>query len=718
MTTEPEAIAQQQELLATHRRTLAHLLQQAALYGGVSFAPPQTANGITEARVQIQGIKQALRVAGVAVENDPNDKAPAPSKPTTDLAEPISTLPPLRSRIVGRDTEIAEILRGLEARSGPIVVEGMPGMGKSALVNMVAHECYKQRQFDIFLWWSARYQPRTLNDLLDYISRELGRKSDAGQQYYVGPAEVRALLAGRKCLLIVTKVMPDLHREIIDFLYSLSNDVSVILTTTASIHESIKLDPFDQVAALAFLHARAQQLETSLAQFNDTQLQAICDAACGSPVALSLAVSLIKTLGPYPQTILQKLTSSGSTIDQMFSDIYRHLSERAQQALDLICISQDTISSAALMDILKLDVTGLQDEALAPLRRLGLLLEQTAERIEDGRFAPANRMQRDYYAAALHRRPKDHRRLRNATASYYARHCERYGHENWAGYDWIEQNLPEIWNALRWYQQKPAQFVKLFKAIYYFLGVRGYWRQRLEYGQQAVDAAEILNDRQSAAELLTRVIGWTKLQIGDYTAAERDIRRGADIFTALGDKAGLASAYRYLGTIERRRKNYEKARQLYIQALDYARTAPQPTQHVASIQVSLGTLALKLGRLDECEEHLNLARSAFASVRQTHASHLAEVISRLADVRFLQARLDEAEELYKASEKHAEPLKRQKTRAYNLLGLARIAQVRGNRLQAVAYATQAKELFGSLGITNETEEIEALRALLLTDGAA
>src|SRR5687768_2803825 len=67
---------EQLDLLAAYRRTLAHLLQQAAQYGGEVFAPPQTANGIAEARQQIRRIKAVLRKNGVQVEDDPNDKTP------------------------------------------------------------------------------------------------------------------------------------------------------------------------------------------------------------------------------------------------------------------------------------------------------------------------------------------------------------------------------------------------------------------------------------------------------------------------------------------------------------------------------------------------------------------------------------------------------------------------------------------------------------------
>jgi hypothetical protein len=71
-----DTVNQQLALLATHRRTLAHLLAQAAQYGGEVFAPPATANGIAQARAEIQRIKAALRAGGVVVEDELNELLP------------------------------------------------------------------------------------------------------------------------------------------------------------------------------------------------------------------------------------------------------------------------------------------------------------------------------------------------------------------------------------------------------------------------------------------------------------------------------------------------------------------------------------------------------------------------------------------------------------------------------------------------------------------
>jgi hypothetical protein len=76
-----EEIEQQQELLATHRRTLAHLLKQAAQYGGEVYAPTHLANSIAEARTNIQRIKQLLRDWGAAVEDRSDDKEASPTQP-------------------------------------------------------------------------------------------------------------------------------------------------------------------------------------------------------------------------------------------------------------------------------------------------------------------------------------------------------------------------------------------------------------------------------------------------------------------------------------------------------------------------------------------------------------------------------------------------------------------------------------------------------------
>jgi len=76
-----EEIDNQQRLLAAHRRTLIHVMEQAAAYGGEVFAPPQTVSGIADARTNISRIKAYLRENGIAVEDELSDVAPPQVEP-------------------------------------------------------------------------------------------------------------------------------------------------------------------------------------------------------------------------------------------------------------------------------------------------------------------------------------------------------------------------------------------------------------------------------------------------------------------------------------------------------------------------------------------------------------------------------------------------------------------------------------------------------------
>src|SRR5262245_27834892 len=90
-----EAFDRQQELLSAYRRTLAHWLRQAAQYGGVVYAPPQTANGIDEARQQIKQIKATLRAQDAHVVDHPDDEAPASAAPEARQQSPAAPRDPI-----------------------------------------------------------------------------------------------------------------------------------------------------------------------------------------------------------------------------------------------------------------------------------------------------------------------------------------------------------------------------------------------------------------------------------------------------------------------------------------------------------------------------------------------------------------------------------------------------------------------------------------------
>ncbi len=101
-----EEIVDQQEILATYRRTLARYLRQLAQHGE-AHAPPSLFEGIYEARDQIKRIKAILRKWNVAVDDHPNDVEAIDAAqnclyimsdmPNIKRFEPYLTAPPYRT---------------------------------------------------------------------------------------------------------------------------------------------------------------------------------------------------------------------------------------------------------------------------------------------------------------------------------------------------------------------------------------------------------------------------------------------------------------------------------------------------------------------------------------------------------------------------------------------------------------------------------------------
>jgi hypothetical protein len=131
MTASAEDIAHQQTLLSTYRRNLQHYLKQQATLGE-AFAPPGVAHGISEARTNIQRIKQILHNWNVPVEDHPDDGDPI--SPTARPTQP-ANLPGMPDRVRLREVLSAAFsddeLRDLVFDLG-WDYENLPGSGKSS----------------------------------------------------------------------------------------------------------------------------------------------------------------------------------------------------------------------------------------------------------------------------------------------------------------------------------------------------------------------------------------------------------------------------------------------------------------------------------------------------------------------------------------------------------------------------------------------------------
>jgi tetratricopeptide (TPR) repeat protein len=240
---DPDTITQQLTLLAAHRRTLAHLIEQAAQFGGEVFAPPQTANGMTEARAEIARIKRLLRESSVSVEDEPNDEKP----PQPEAAVPQQTkggdqitvgaivgstavaigagaqatattyqMPKLDPALyqfrapvgdfVGREREIDQLVWALTKGSGGAIsgVRGLGGIGKTELAYVVANklkEVFPDAQLLIELR-GVSSSPLSPERALQMVIRSFEREAKLPDDLTELQGIYHSLLTGKKALIL------------------------------------------------------------------------------------------------------------------------------------------------------------------------------------------------------------------------------------------------------------------------------------------------------------------------------------------------------------------------------------------------------------------------------------------------------------------------------------------------------------------------------------
>src|ERR1035437_2849503 len=104
----------------------------------------------------------------------------------------------------------------------------------------------------------------------------------------------------------------------------------------------------------------------------------------------------------------------------------------------------------------------------------------------------------------------------------------------------------------------------------------GSFEARLVMGELVEEAAAAVSDRPAQMVALIDLMGWSCVELGDYTRAEQELAHGQEIASALQDFLYLAKTQRHLGVICRRQKRYPEAEGFYKGAMDFAKQLQDP----------------------------------------------------------------------------------------------------------------------------------------------
>lgn len=486
---------------------------------------------------------------------------------------------------VGREQELAGIYRLLAptSRHFLITIDGIGGIGKSALALEVAHNCLQRaddlpiaNRFEAIIWTSAKQNVltaegiakraqslRTLEDIYTTISITLEREDITRARPEEQSELVRRALARQRTLLFVDNLETIDDEAVLSFLRELPVPTKAIVTTRHRIDIAypVRLEEMPWKDALKLIRQECQRKGVAL---TSEQTRKLYQRTGGVPLALVWSIAQIGT-GYGVNAVLARLANPKVDIAQFCfegtvqpirgTDTYKLLMALALFATDA---NRETLGWVAGLgkDVMS------RDEGLVQLERLSLV-NKIGDRFS---FSP---LTREYALAELKAHPSfeqqaGRRWLDDLKTRYEIVDTEYYW--RWHSFAFMQEGQ-NVLKAIDWAHQHGSadDVFELMMIAYDYLEVAGRWSEAIAYVERALSLARSVENSVAIARL-ANILGWTLRQQGNYQQAiplfKEALKRYRETSNRVGESIGLrhlSGVFRKLGQFERAHKFCDQA---------------------------------------------------------------------------------------------------------------------------------------------------------------
>ncbi len=634
---------------------------------------------------------------------------------------------PQPGEFIGREREKAEVREALASRSYLICIDGIGGIGKTALALEVAHDCLKASKgelpangiptFDAFVWTTAKDRELALSDILDTIARTLDYPYIAQLPPEEKPPETAKLLRQYKCLLIVDNFETITDDAVRDFLLNLPEPSKALITSRYQKlrqARAVSLRGMEQGEALALIRSEGKRLGLPAVESAEEKvLLRLYEATGGAPLAIKWAVGQMKQRGQSLDTVLDYLYEArGDIFENIFARSWSLLSENARRVLMVMPIFATSASKEAIeaaSDVHKWDL----DEALGQLVEMWLV-EASEELDEAKRRYSIHPLTRAYVGARLKGAVTFEKEARIRLSSYFINFMKARGgkrfHNIWtkSALKELEVEVDNVLAIMDWcYDTREWKAViELMSGISEFLGLRGYLQERIMYGNKAIKAAKQLKDKYALGWLNAAAISWPYLMMGYYEKAKACAEEGLALSKEVGDLESAVLAMRYLARIAREEGLMDKSQQIIKEALKIAWIHNFKSLFSAVCSDIVYYFALKQGKYKEAERWLRRACKGFEELNDK--GRLGDRSIDLGYAIFKQGRLSEAQHLYEKGLVLSQEFGRQDSVANAWYRLALLEKSRGDFIMGQKYALNALAIYERLGMKKAIKETQEL----------
>ena len=657
---------------------------------------------------------------------------------------------PRRPYYVGREEEIKTILQSLQPDNRTFIVgiEGIGGVGKSALAIEISHRCVEKELFESVIWISAKEsvltlhgvepiipEAKSLTDILITIGTNLGNPTIGNLAL---PDQIRRaynLLARHTTLLILDNFESLSRKEqhdILEFLRKSPITLKVIVTSRERVAEGqiVRLQGLSQEESNALLKWDAQQKNIHL---TNEQNRHLIDLTGGLPLALLWVQGQVAVLGYSVTQVLDKLSldSNIPILQYCFNHSWNLLKDgNEKNLLFILALQPEAVSREALKDISGIENDEAFESAISDLLQL-TLTEHEPDRDYFSILPLTRRFIRTQFAGSR----KFIQQAEWKNAQYYGRLVSQMSSfKEWRGYEKLLLDRNNILSAAQWcykaIQKKTASnalpkrsrdiasvLVQIGVQFGSVLWQRAFWYDRLTLAHAALKAADLLSDWKSASTF-ARNISWIYFYQGDYLRALRWAEEALSATTLTEDKLLIAAAKRSLGTVELRLGNFDRSRSLLMEVLKTSEEFPRDDYGIYSMgfaQYGLGDLEYALGNLEKAREWYQKALETWQDpVRKDPIRHISYALNGLGFVELKNENFVEAEYFFREGIRSAEEFGRVDELARGQFGLASVHIETDTDLDtALVLVNESLDSFQHQGMQHEIRQSQELHERIL-----
>lgn len=661
-----------------------------------------------------------------------------------------SNLPRLDHDFVGRQKEIEKIIEWLSinSRTFSISITGVGGVGKSTLAIEVARRCltgsllpetikWNDVSFDAVVWTSAKQKSligdsihcrnavkSNLAEIIEEILKVVWPEKckdlpDEKKQY----AYVEEILRSKRVLLIIDNMETITDENVMTFVDELPQPSKVIITDRRSVQYSrpIRLAQLSSEDAKCLVNDQFRLRDKAI---SDCDVEKIVLKTGGIPLAILWAIGQIDSLGISVDQLFSKMLKDKRTskvLDFLFAESFHNISDHAKNLLAALAVPGAPVSNLLLAEWLKISIEQT-DDALSELIQFALVFEFPKEK--DGktedfevRWYSLLPLTREYVML----NPIVDKDLRSTISEGISHHLHKdETSPDWPSIDTIDRvdsiRSLVIWAVEDAYERSDYDLVfKLVRWASYSLGVRGHHDTRLRLGRIVLCAAEHQHNDVEAARTLIGNIGWVHFIWYQFDEAKSELLKGLTFAESAGDRLLQGAAIRTLALIEKEQGFFDRSNELLQQARDIFLEI-QAFHFLAITYGALGSLFRDMNNYNEAREQLNLAIET-ANKLNNNEEILSIFYQKLCHLMIHTGQLDDAESINRQAQQILVKLRRQVGVAYCKRNLALIAECREDISQALAYATEAWELFEVFGAKEDiAKDIKRIYATAVSFG--